>query len=178
MTIPTVTLDKSLVAPGGHYWKPPPQQNYRRLWEHYLSATSLAGGKYANIYFYKGCTALGWMTLQGNKAEGTDLHSKTADIIGITRDQAKVCIAILLSHWIGVLLNWQYFVRIIFPRKYLIQYHIPQVFNYGRIYGAGQRFAEKLLRDFNHRISKEEANVKAKNLYIQTKGKRFENSIQ
>ena len=55
------------------------------------------------------------MTLQGNKAEGTDLHSKTADIIGITRDQAKVFIAILLPQWIGVLLNSQYFVRIFFP---------------------------------------------------------------
>ena len=44
------------------------------------------------ISIHEGCTALGWMTLQGNKAEGTDLHSKTADIIGITRDQAKVCV--------------------------------------------------------------------------------------
>lgn len=30
------------------------------------------------------------MTLQGNKAEGTDVHSKTAATIGISRDQAKV----------------------------------------------------------------------------------------
>ena len=30
------------------------------------------------------------MTLQGNKAQGTDLHSKIADLIGISRDQAKV----------------------------------------------------------------------------------------
>ncbi len=37
-----------------------------------------------------GCTALGWMTLQGNKAQGTDLHSKTASLVGISRDQAKV----------------------------------------------------------------------------------------
>lgn len=37
-----------------------------------------------------GCTALSWMTLQGTKSEGTDLHSKTADSIGITRDEAKV----------------------------------------------------------------------------------------
>ncbi|KAG0044556.1 DNA-directed DNA polymerase gamma mip1 [Gryganskiella cystojenkinii] len=37
-----------------------------------------------------GATALGWMTLQGTKAAGTDLHSKTAQILGISRDQAKI----------------------------------------------------------------------------------------
>nr|CAB3265007.1 DNA polymerase subunit gamma-1-like [Phallusia mammillata] len=37
-----------------------------------------------------GCTALSWMTLQGNKRDGTDLHSKTAEAIGSTRDQAKI----------------------------------------------------------------------------------------
>lgn len=38
-----------------------------------------------------GSTAFGWMTLQGRKSEGTDLHSKTAETIGISRDHAKVC---------------------------------------------------------------------------------------
>ncbi|KAL4260000.1 DNA-directed DNA polymerase [Pleurotus pulmonarius] len=37
-----------------------------------------------------GATALGWMTLEGTKASGTDLHSKTANILGISRDDAKV----------------------------------------------------------------------------------------
>src|SRR5262249_20134844 len=37
-----------------------------------------------------GATALGWMTLEGTKAAATDLHSKTAAILGISRDQAKV----------------------------------------------------------------------------------------
>ncbi|KAJ7050477.1 DNA polymerase family A-domain-containing protein [Mycena amicta] len=37
-----------------------------------------------------GATAIGWMTLEGTKAAGTDLHSKTADILGISREQAKV----------------------------------------------------------------------------------------
>ena len=37
-----------------------------------------------------GSTAVGWMAVKGNKAEGTDVHSKTASTIGITRDQAKV----------------------------------------------------------------------------------------
>lgn len=37
-----------------------------------------------------GATAIGWMTLEGTKAAGTDLHSKTAGILGISRDQAKI----------------------------------------------------------------------------------------
>lgn len=37
-----------------------------------------------------GCTAFGWMTLQGNKNDKTDLHSKTAETVGISRDHAKV----------------------------------------------------------------------------------------
>lgn len=37
-----------------------------------------------------GASAIGWMTLEGTKSAGTDLHSKTATILGISRDQAKV----------------------------------------------------------------------------------------
>ncbi|KAF9652778.1 hypothetical protein BDM02DRAFT_3108903 [Thelephora ganbajun] len=37
-----------------------------------------------------GATAIGWMTLEGTKGAGTDLHSKTAAILEISRDQAKV----------------------------------------------------------------------------------------
>jgi DNA polymerase gamma 1 len=37
-----------------------------------------------------GSTAFGWMNLQGKKKDGTDLHSKVADLVGISRDQAKV----------------------------------------------------------------------------------------
>ncbi|KAK0464257.1 gamma DNA-directed DNA polymerase [Desarmillaria tabescens] len=37
-----------------------------------------------------GATAIGWMTLEGTKAAGTDLHSKTAAILGTSRNQAKV----------------------------------------------------------------------------------------
>lgn len=36
-----------------------------------------------------GATAIGWMTLEGTKAMGTDLHSKTAKILGTTRNRAK-----------------------------------------------------------------------------------------
>ncbi|KAI9263373.1 DNA polymerase family A-domain-containing protein [Phascolomyces articulosus] len=39
---------------------------------------------------FHGASALGWMTLQGSKAEGTDLHSKTATILGLNRDKAKI----------------------------------------------------------------------------------------
>ena len=40
--------------------------------------------------FLVGGTAVGWMTLQGKKTDGTDVHSKTAATIGIHRDHAKV----------------------------------------------------------------------------------------
>uniref|UniRef100_A0A4W6EBV9 DNA polymerase subunit gamma-1 n=1 Tax=Lates calcarifer TaxID=8187 RepID=A0A4W6EBV9_LATCA len=80
-----------------------------------------------------GCTAFGWMTLQGKKSQGTDLHSRTAETVGISREHAKV-------------------------------------FNYGRIYGAGQPFAERLLMQFNHRLSQTEAASKAKKMYALTKG--------
>nr|XP_045002261.1 DNA polymerase subunit gamma-1 isoform X1 [Jaculus jaculus] len=82
-----------------------------------------------------GCTAFGWMTLQGRKSRGTDLHSKTATTVGISREHAKI-------------------------------------FNYGRIYGAGQSFAERLLMQFNHRLTKQEAAEKAQQMYAVTKGLR------
>lgn len=80
-----------------------------------------------------GGSAIGFMTLEGTKAAGTDLHSKTADILGISRNNAKV-------------------------------------FNYGRIYGAGLRFAATLLRQFNPTLSENEANAIASKLYKETKG--------
>ncbi|CAI5792756.1 DNA polymerase subunit gamma-1 isoform X1 [Podarcis lilfordi] len=80
-----------------------------------------------------GSTAFGWMTLQGKKSNATDLHSKTASTVGISREHAKV-------------------------------------FNYGRIYGAGQPFAERLLMQFNHRLTQQQASEKARQLYVATKG--------
>nr|XP_009679880.1 PREDICTED: DNA polymerase subunit gamma-1 [Struthio camelus australis] len=80
-----------------------------------------------------GCTAFGWMTLQGKKSNATDLHSKTAATVGISREHAKV-------------------------------------FNYGRIYGAGQPFAERLLMQFNHRLTQQQAREKAQQMYAVTKG--------
>ncbi|KAL1835143.1 hypothetical protein VTK73DRAFT_6170 [Phialemonium thermophilum] len=80
-----------------------------------------------------GGTAIGFMTLEGTKAAGTDLHSRTAAILGITRNDAKV-------------------------------------FNYGRIYGAGLRFAAQLLRQFNPGLSERQTLDIAARLYATTKG--------
>lgn len=80
-----------------------------------------------------GANAIGFMTLEGTKAAGTDLHSKTAKILGISRNDAKV-------------------------------------FNYGRIYGAGLKFAATLLRQFNPGLSEKETNEIATKLYKETKG--------
>ncbi|KAH6850052.1 DNA polymerase family A-domain-containing protein [Chaetomium sp. MPI-CAGE-AT-0009] len=80
-----------------------------------------------------GGNAIGFMTLEGTKAAGTDLHSRTASILGITRNDAKV-------------------------------------FNYGRIYGAGLKFAGQLLRQFNPNLSEKETVQIATKLYAATKG--------
>ncbi|XP_078007267.1 DNA polymerase subunit gamma-1 isoform X5 [Phascolarctos cinereus] len=95
-------------------------------------AAVLGDAHFAGIH---GCTAFGWMTLQGKKSSGTDLHSKTASTVGISREHAKV-------------------------------------FNYGRIYGAGQPFAERLLMQFNHRLTPQQAKEKAQQMYAATKGLR------
>lgn len=80
-----------------------------------------------------GATAIGWMTLEGTKSAGTDLHSKTANILNISRDGAKV-------------------------------------FNYSRIYGAGKPHAIQLLLQGDGKLTKEDADDLATNLYKQTKG--------
>lgn len=43
-----------------------------------------------SIFKIHGGSAIGWMTLEGNKLEKTDLHSKTAEILGISRNEAKI----------------------------------------------------------------------------------------
>ena len=82
-----------------------------------------------------GGNALGFMTLEGSKAAGTDMHSRTASILGISRNDAKV-------------------------------------FNYGRIYGAGVRFAATLLRQFNPSMPEKQTYEVANSLYNATKGAR------
>lgn len=95
-----------------------------------LWIASLVGDSSFGIH---GGTALGWMTLEGNKNERTDLHSKTADILGILRNDAKI-------------------------------------FNYGRIYGAGVKFATLLLKQCNASLSDQQAESMAQTLYAKTKG--------
>ena len=43
-----------------------------------------------DAYFARshGATALGWMTLQGSKSDGTDMHSASANVMGVSRDEA------------------------------------------------------------------------------------------
>ena len=97
-----------------------------------LWIASLVGDAQFQIH---GGNAIGFMTLEGTKAAGTDLHSKTASILGISRNNAKV-------------------------------------FNYGRIYGAGLKFAATLLRQFNPSMPEAETKVVASKLYQETKGTR------
>ncbi|EWC48159.1 mitochondrial DNA polymerase gamma [Drechslerella stenobrocha 248] len=80
-----------------------------------------------------GGNAIGFMTLEGSKPAGTDMHSRTAAVLGISRNNAKV-------------------------------------FNYGRIYGAGLKFAASLLRQFNPNVNEAEATAIASKLYKVTKG--------
>ncbi|KAG9193961.1 DNA polymerase gamma 1 [Alternaria panax] len=87
-----------------------------------------------------GGNAVGFMTLEGTKAAGTDLHSRTAGILGISRNDAKV-------------------------------------FNYGRIYGAGLKFASTLLRQFNPSLSDEQTTKTAEALYKNTKGKKTSRKV-
>lgn len=54
----------------------------QELWLASVLGDALRGGH--------GSTPLGWMSLQGERAKGTDLHSKTAAAAQVTRDQAKV----------------------------------------------------------------------------------------
>lgn len=62
------------------------------------------------------------------------------------------------------------FVKLFFLPMYFFICFFYQVFNYGRIYGAGVNFAEKLLLQFNHRLTENEARSKAEKLYASTKG--------
>ncbi|SCU82113.1 LAFA_0C09142g1_1 [Lachancea sp. 'fantastica'] len=95
-----------------------------------LWIASLVSDSVFNIH---GGTPIGWMCLEGSKNEGTDLHSKTAQILKCSRNEAKI-------------------------------------FNYGRIYGAGVKFATQLLKKFNPSLSDSETKEMAERLYESTKG--------
>lgn len=99
-----------------------------------LWIASIIGDAYS--YNEHGATPFGWMTLSGQKSNGTDMHSLTAKAVGISRSHAKVI-------------------------------------NYARIYGAGQPFAEHLLKQFNPEMTPSEAKQKASKMFSMTKGKRY-----
>lgn len=119
-------LKSMIKAPGGYSFVGADVDS-QELW-----IASLIGDAQFRLH---GGNAVGFMTLEGTKSAGTDLHSKTAKILGISRNDAKV-------------------------------------FNYGRIYGAGQRFAATLLRQFNANASEVETQDTAARLYLETKGTR------
>lgn len=98
-----------------------------------LWIASLLGDAYA--VGLHGATPLGWMTLNGQKSDETDMHSVTAKAVGISRNHAKIL-------------------------------------NYARIYGAGEKFAQRLLKQFNEDITSSEAIEKAEKMMQLTKGKR------
>ncbi|CAK9295606.1 unnamed protein product [Gordionus sp. m RMFG-2023] len=54
-----------------------------------LWIASILGDSHTSLKMH-GCTAFGWMTLQGNKLDNSDMHSRTASLIGISRDEAKI----------------------------------------------------------------------------------------
>ena len=117
-------LKSMIKAPPGHCFVGADVDS-QELW-----IASLVGDAQFRLH---GGNAIGFMTLEGTKAASTDLHSKTAKILGISRNDAKV-------------------------------------FNYGRIYGAGLKFASTLLRQFNPNLSEKETQEISTRLYKETKG--------
>lgn len=55
----------------------------------------------------------------------------------------------------------------------LLPFRSPQVINYARIYGAGQQFAQRLLKQFNPTLPEAEAQAKARRMFALTKGRRW-----
>lgn len=75
-------LKAMVQAPGGYCFVGADVDS-QELW-----IASLMGDSYS--YKIHGGTGLSYMTLRGSKSEKTDMHSKTASLIGITRSDAKV----------------------------------------------------------------------------------------
>lgn len=70
-----------------------------------------------------------------------------------------------------LVLNRSVFV-FIFPSWSLLLL-LFQIFNYGRVYGAGEKFAVRLLMQFNHMLTFPQAERTAAKLYEATKGIRM-----
>jgi len=132
-----------------------------------------------------GATALGWMTLQGEKAEGTDMYVRP-ETSSLSARRKPSCgnasfspfvlptthlYRHLISHLLCAAANSY---RHSHTAGILgISRDQAKIMNYGRIYGAGQRFAEQLLHQFNPTLTEVEAHDLAEKLYTQTKGRRI-----
>lgn len=73
---------KSLVSPPEGWCLVGADVDSQELW-----IASLLGDSQFSL---PGSTAISWMTLQGTKSDGSDLHSRTARLLGLTRDAAKI----------------------------------------------------------------------------------------
>lgn len=74
-------LKSKIIAPEGYVFIGADVDS-QELWISSLLGDALFG--------FAGASALGWMTLQGAKSDNTDLHSRTASILGMSRDNAKI----------------------------------------------------------------------------------------
>ncbi|AMD21216.1 HEL064Cp [Eremothecium sinecaudum] len=124
-------LKANIIAPDGYSFVGADVDS-EELW-----IASLVGD---SVFKLHGGTAIGWMCLEGTKSEGTDMHTKTANILGCSRNEAKI-------------------------------------FNYGRIYGAGVRFASQLLKQFIPTLTEEQAKTTARKLYANTKGQTLRSEL-
>lgn len=88
------------------------------------------------------------------------------------RSYTDLCSGMSVGWWCCFLfqLLFELLRNLSFPVSSIILSFLSQIFNYGRIYGAGQKYAEKLLLQFNHRLTEGEAKQKAETLYANTKG--------
>ena len=83
----------------------------------------------------------GWMCLQGDKSQGTDLHSKTAAAAQVSPCDVSMS-RVTICHE-------------------QVSRDQAKVLNYGRIYGAGEPFAKLLLMQFNPSLTEKEAGARS-----------------
>ena len=81
------------------------------------------------------------MCLQGDKSQGTDLHSKTAAAAQVSPCDVSMS-RVTICHE-------------------QVSRDQAKVLNYGRIYGAGEPFAKLLLMQFNPSLTEKEAGARS-----------------
>ena len=85
------------------------------------------------------------MCLQGDKSQGTDLHSKTAAAAQVSPCNVPMS-RVTICHE-------------------QVSRDQAKVLNYGRIYGAGEPFAKLLLMQFNPSLTEKEAGARSAVLF-------------